>query len=219
METNKEKIGARIKLVREELNLTQPKFAELLGVGPKSISAYETGGADTSPSFLAKVAKLSGKSLEWIITGQCSEPEPPPISFLLGEKEQKAIAAAEDLLAHYGLDKRFRVTEINQPAPPTEALSPDAKELLDSWTALDLEYRADVLKYAREKRIVYEATLKKEVVKHLEAAKYQELKEVEAIKADLSTGEQLAGEPKERKPAEQSPIRSGSTALSENHLK
>lgn len=70
MELRKEDIGARIKEIRESLGMTQVEFGRALDSGPKSISAYETGNADTSPLFLAKVALLGGKTLDWVIAGK-----------------------------------------------------------------------------------------------------------------------------------------------------
>lgn len=69
MATTKEDIGRRIKRVREKLGLKQHEFAEKTGVGSKSISSYETGATDTSPSFLEAVARLGNVTIDWLITG------------------------------------------------------------------------------------------------------------------------------------------------------
>lgn len=205
MKKNNNHLGGRIKSARERLGLTQTKLGEILGVSNKAISFYETGVSEPSLESVNKIAELVQCSIDWLMTGRDREnvPDPPTTPSSLGEKEQKAVQAAEDLLAHYGLDSRFRIVKIHQP-PPTETLCPNVQELLDIWDALDPEYRVDLLKAAREKRIVYEVTLKKEVVRHIEAAKFQELKEVEALKADLSGAGQDAGGKKGKKAGGQS---------------
>lgn len=179
-------MGARIREIRGKLTLDE--FSGIIGISRSMVSKYENGDAWPKPGILGKILEYGKRSSDWLFCGDESSPQFIPISTPLKEKDQKAIQTADDLLAHYGLDKRFRVTEIHHPPPPTASLAPDIQELIEIMTALDPEYRADVLKYSREKRIVYEATLKKEVVRQIEAAKFQELKEVEAIKADLSTG-------------------------------
>jgi len=72
MEIRKEDIGVRIREIRESLKMTQSEFAEALGYGYKSISAYENGNTDTSPLLLAKIANLGGQSLDWLIAGKGS---------------------------------------------------------------------------------------------------------------------------------------------------
>lgn len=50
-------IGARIKDEREKAGLTQEKFSELIGLGPKSVSAFERGTVGISFTTLKKFAK------------------------------------------------------------------------------------------------------------------------------------------------------------------
>jgi len=69
MVTIQEEIGARIKAVRAEMGLTQAELGKTLSISKSSISCYESGSHDTSPGLLTKISALSGKSLEWLITG------------------------------------------------------------------------------------------------------------------------------------------------------
>lgn len=69
-----EKIGSRIRAVREGLNLNQAEFAEKLGLsGPSAVSKYEKAQNEPNIAMLTKISKLGNKSLDWLLTGK----EPP----------------------------------------------------------------------------------------------------------------------------------------------
>ena len=69
MSENKEEIGARIRLARKAAKLTQKELGKILGVGNKAVCMYETGMNNATTTSLAKIAKVTGRSLEWFITG------------------------------------------------------------------------------------------------------------------------------------------------------
>ena len=48
-------IGARIKEEREKAGLTQERFSELIGLGTKSVSAFERGTVGISFNTLKKI--------------------------------------------------------------------------------------------------------------------------------------------------------------------
>ena len=50
-------IGARIKEEREKAGLTQERFSELIGLGTKSVSAFERGTMGISFTTLKKLSK------------------------------------------------------------------------------------------------------------------------------------------------------------------
>ncbi len=50
-------IGARIKEEREKAGLTQERFSELIGLGSKSVSAFERGTVGISFTTLKKLSK------------------------------------------------------------------------------------------------------------------------------------------------------------------
>ena len=50
-------IGARIKEEREKAGLTQERFSELIGLGSKSVSAFERGTGGISFTTLKKLSK------------------------------------------------------------------------------------------------------------------------------------------------------------------
>lgn len=68
---NLEKIGERIKEIRENMGLNQAQFADKLGLsGPSAISKYEKGQREPEVRLLVKISFLGNKSLNWLITGE-----------------------------------------------------------------------------------------------------------------------------------------------------
>lgn len=204
MKIDLKKVGERLKRVRGKLTLDE--FGKIIGISRSMVSKYENGDAWPKPDILGKIAEYGNTSFDWLLIGlePSKTPELEPITYQLGEKEERGLHAAEDLLEHYGLDKRFRVTEVHRPPPPAETISPDIQEIINIVTALDPEYRADLLKAAREKKIIYELTLKKDVVKAIEEEKLKELKEADNLLADLAGGKPIAEGPKDRQHVEKS---------------
>lgn len=61
----------RLKLLREKnLNLTQGKFADSLGVPLTTISKYERGEVKPTSEFLIKLSKIYGVNLNWLLAGE-----------------------------------------------------------------------------------------------------------------------------------------------------
>ena len=64
-------MNKRLKLLREKnLNLTQGKFADSLGVPLTTISKYERGEVKPTSEFLIKLSKIYGVNLNWLLTGE-----------------------------------------------------------------------------------------------------------------------------------------------------
>ncbi len=62
-------MGRRIREIRG-FDLSQAEFGEILGVGQRQLSKYESGQAAPSLDVLARLKAYSQKSLDWIITGE-----------------------------------------------------------------------------------------------------------------------------------------------------
>lgn len=60
-------VGQNIKREREKAGYTQERFSELIGIGPKSLSAIERGTVGVSLSLLLRVAKLLGVTTDSIL--------------------------------------------------------------------------------------------------------------------------------------------------------
>ena len=57
----------RLKLLREEQNLTQVKAAEGIGVPPRSYQRLEMDGNKTHYDTLLKIADYYGVSVDWLM--------------------------------------------------------------------------------------------------------------------------------------------------------
>ncbi len=65
-------IGARIKAEREKAGLTQERFSELIGLGTKSVSAFERGAVGISFVTLKKICQVLSVSSDAILFGKNS---------------------------------------------------------------------------------------------------------------------------------------------------
>jgi transcriptional regulator with XRE-family HTH domain len=69
-------IGRRIRQIRG-FDLTQAQFGKLVGIGQTQLSKYEKGQSAPTLEFLLKLKAHSGKSLDWIVSGE--EVSRPPV--------------------------------------------------------------------------------------------------------------------------------------------
>lgn len=63
-------IGKRLKTLRAELS--QPEFANELGIPWRSYHRYEAGERVPPVEILRKVVELRGESVEWVLTGKAA---------------------------------------------------------------------------------------------------------------------------------------------------
>ena len=68
-------IGARIKDEREKAGLTPEPFSELIGLGPKSVSAFERGTVGISFTTLKKICQVLSVSSDQILFGPREQKE------------------------------------------------------------------------------------------------------------------------------------------------
>ena len=80
-------IGARIKEEREKAGLTQERFSELIGLGPKSVSAFERGTVGISFTTLKKICQVLSVSSDQILFGK-SDPDGSDLSELVHRLER-----------------------------------------------------------------------------------------------------------------------------------
>jgi transcriptional regulator with XRE-family HTH domain len=62
-------IGRRIREIRG-FDLRQAEFARMLGIGQTQLSKYELGQSTPTMQILLKLKTYSGKSADWILTGE-----------------------------------------------------------------------------------------------------------------------------------------------------
>lgn len=62
-------IGRRIREIRG-FDLTQEEFGQILGITQAQLSKYELGLSAPTPDILLKLKAYSGKTIDWILTGE-----------------------------------------------------------------------------------------------------------------------------------------------------
>lgn len=65
-----ETVGERIKAVRKNAKMTQPQFADLLGLTHASISQFETGKNGASNSTITAICRIFHVNKQWMETGE-----------------------------------------------------------------------------------------------------------------------------------------------------
>jgi transcriptional regulator with XRE-family HTH domain len=67
-------VGRRIREIRG-FDLNQGEFGKVLGIGQAQVAKYEKGQSAPTVELLLRLKALSGKSIDWILTGEAVEPK------------------------------------------------------------------------------------------------------------------------------------------------
>jgi transcriptional regulator with XRE-family HTH domain len=62
-------VGRRIRELRG-FDTNQARFARELGVSQGQLSKYEQGSSEIGAAVLLRLARKSGKTIEWLLTGK-----------------------------------------------------------------------------------------------------------------------------------------------------
>ena len=62
-------VGRRIRELRG-FDINQARFAQELGVSQGQLSKYEQGNSEIGAEVLLRLARKSGKTIEWLLTGK-----------------------------------------------------------------------------------------------------------------------------------------------------
>jgi transcriptional regulator with XRE-family HTH domain len=73
MTIKKEGIGRRIKVAIDQAKIKQKTLAQALGISESSVTGYVQGVSEPSATGFAQIAELTGRSIDWLITGQETE--------------------------------------------------------------------------------------------------------------------------------------------------
>ena len=76
-------IGQQIKKYREAAGYTQDKFAEIIGMGTKNVSAIERGLVGVSLSAIRKICKTLHVSCDSLILGDPASTDVEKLEFLV----------------------------------------------------------------------------------------------------------------------------------------
>lgn len=88
MSDSKRDIGSRLQEIRKALGLNQEELGARIDKRKASISKYENGDAEPPYSVLQKYVELSGKSFDWIFTGEESKKQEVDKRLTYIEKDQ-----------------------------------------------------------------------------------------------------------------------------------
>lgn len=94
-------IGARMRLLRTTLSISQERFAEMLGVTYQQVQKYERGSNRLAASRLWLASKVLNVGVSYFFDGlDCDKPAPtesvlrPPVFDLIGTPDGVQLAAA-----------------------------------------------------------------------------------------------------------------------------
>ena len=62
-------VGRRVREIRG-FEANQAEFARELGVSQGQLSRYEQGSSEIGAAVLLRLARASGKTIEWLLTGR-----------------------------------------------------------------------------------------------------------------------------------------------------
>lgn len=89
----------RLKELRARTGLSQAKFAQLIGVSPGNISAWESGGSLPGALALKNITKKLGCSADWILTGvEPALPETQKIEAVFDPDLKRMIDVLKELM-------------------------------------------------------------------------------------------------------------------------
>lgn len=91
-------IGSRIKQAREAAGLTQERFAELIGMGTKNVSAIERGAVGVSLSALQRICQVLSVSSDDILFGNTIKNDIQMLTVRLEHLSPKQFRVASDIL-------------------------------------------------------------------------------------------------------------------------
>jgi len=68
-------VGERIKIIRESLGATMASFANMIGATPGAVNNWEKNVREPSVVTLVEIAKVGGRSLDWLLVGEINTKE------------------------------------------------------------------------------------------------------------------------------------------------
>lgn len=91
-------IGKRLKQSREAAGLTQERFAEMIGMGTKSVSAFERGTVGVSLPALQRICKVLSISSDVILFGSECENDAKIVADRLAQLPSEQFEIARDII-------------------------------------------------------------------------------------------------------------------------
>lgn len=102
-------VGQNIKRERENAGYTQERFSELIGIGPKSLSAIERGTVGVSLSLLLRITRLLGITTDSILLAEQYKNDVDDLAEKLQNLPQRQFVLVRDVV--YKVLETFSVKE------------------------------------------------------------------------------------------------------------
>lgn len=105
-------IGNTIRELRKEKKMSQSELGKFIGVSQTTVTAWETGRAEPSSTFVSKLADLFNVSTDYLLGRSDSKKEP---YYELTDKEKKDIALQAEKLME-GIESGENLNFYGEPA-------------------------------------------------------------------------------------------------------
>jgi transcriptional regulator with XRE-family HTH domain len=148
-------IGDRLRTLREPI--TQPDFANSIGVSLTAYQNYESGKRIPRGDVLRKIASKYQTTVDWILYGQQHEPTmKEALAFVRHSLTLEKMAYTEDDVERLAVNYLRDIKEKKHTSIAAETTAPyldaETKKIIDMLKDMDKEGRRDVLKYTEEKK-------------------------------------------------------------------
>lgn len=102
-------VGQNVKREREKAGYTQERFSELIGIGPKSLSAIERGMVGVSLQLLLRVSTLLSISTDTILLPESNKNNVDDLTARLQKLSPRQFTLVRDIV--YKLLEGFAIEE------------------------------------------------------------------------------------------------------------
>lgn len=113
----RKQLGKRLRTIRLENELNQGEISKLFGISKGSVSEYENGKNEPSPSFLVKFAKKFNVDIRWLLqfSAQPAYRQAHPDTLRVGEEKaprysKKSEELLEEVVAYLKHDRELLET-------------------------------------------------------------------------------------------------------------
>ena len=136
-------IGNTIRELRKEKKMSQSELGKFIGVSQTTVTAWETGRAEPSSTFVSKLADLFNVSTDYLLGRSDSKKEP---YYELTEKEKNDIAVQAEKLMD-GIESGENLNFYGEPATEEQK----ERLLIDIQTAMEMNKRKAKKKFTPKK--------------------------------------------------------------------
>ncbi|CUR42461.1 Transcriptional regulator [Limosilactobacillus reuteri] len=136
-------IGNTIRELRKEKKMSQSELGKFIGVSQTTVTAWETGRAEPSSTFVSKLADLFNVSTDYLLGRSDSKKEP---YYELTEKEKNDIAVQAEKLMD-GIESGENLNFYGEPATEEQK----ERLLIAIQTAMEMNKRKAKKKFTPKK--------------------------------------------------------------------